>query len=107
MSRHYFDCELALKVRVIAGYNRPLREFFLQVAILDDRDGMEPPMLYASIDDPYSSGCLEYFRTKLEVLGLSLPATLFREIARDEMTNAGNRSVRHFADGSMEELPAS
>ena len=105
MSRHFFDCELRCAVRVRLGYDRPLNEFFLQV----ERIGADPsqghsPVLYASIDDPFNSGDdLDYYREKIEKLGLVVPESLFEAVEEDAARGVGNRCAQHFADGRIVE----
>lgn len=105
MSRHFFDGELRCAVRVRLGYDRPLNEFFLQV----ERIGADPgqghsPFLYASIDDPFNTGDdLDYYREKLEKLGLVVPESLFQAVAEDAARGVGNRYAQHFADGRIVE----
>lgn len=105
MSRHFFDCELRCAVRVRLGYDRPLNEFFLQV----ERIGADPgqghsPFLYASIDDPFNSGDdLDYYREKIEKLGLVVPQSLFEAVEEDAARGVGNRCAQHFADGRIVE----
>lgn len=103
MSRHFFDCELRLMVRVRLGYDRPLNQFFLQVERLAGHaDSDDSPFLYASIDDPDDSGTsLDYYRGKLEQLGLRVPDSMFDAVAQDAARNAGNRCVQHLPDGRM------
>lgn len=105
MSRHFFDCELRCAVRVRLGYDRPLNEFFLQV----ERVGADPgqghsPFLYASVDDPFNAGDdLDYYREKLEKLGLVVPESLFQAVEEDVARGVGNRYTQHFADGRIVE----
>jgi len=100
MSRHFFDCELQCVVRVRLGYDRPLNEFFLQI----ERIGADPgqghsPFLYASVDDPFNTGDdLDYYREKLEKLGLVVPESLFQAVEDDATRGIGNRCAQHFAD---------
>lgn len=103
MSRHFYECELRCTVRVRLGYDRPLNEFFLQV----ERIGADPgqghsPFLYASLDDPFNVGDdLDYYREKLEKLGVTVPESLFQAVEEDAAGGVGNRCVQHFADGRM------
>lgn len=105
MSRHFFDCELRCTVRVRLGYDRPLSEFFLQV----ERIGAHPgqgysPFLYASLNDPFNTGDdLDYYREKLEKLGVVAPESLFQAVEEDAARGVGNRCAQHFADGRVVE----
>jgi len=105
MSRHFFDCDLRCAVRIRLGYDRPLNEFFLQV----ERIGADPgqghsPFLYASVDDPFNTGDdLDYYREKLEKLGLVVPESLFQAVEEDAARGVGNRYAQHFADGRIVE----
>ena len=101
MSRHFLDCEY----RVTLGYDRPLDQFFLQVARLpsDPAQDEESPFVYASIDDPNDRCNLEYYWAKLRELGITVPATMFLEVSNDAFNRVGNRYVQHFADGRFVE----
>jgi hypothetical protein len=105
MSRHFFECELRCTVRVRLGYDPPLNEFFLQV----ERVGAAPmqghsPFLYASLDDHFDGGDdLDYYREKLEKLGLLVPESLFQAVEDDAARGVGNRYAQHFADGRIVE----
>lgn len=105
MSRHFFDCELRCAVRVRLGYDRPLNEFFLQVERVGADSGQgHSPFLYASVDDPFNTGDdLDYYREKLEKLGLIVPESLFQAVEEDAARGVGNRYAQHFADGRIVE----
>jgi hypothetical protein len=63
-----------------------------------------PPFLYASIDDPFNSGDdLDYYREKIEKLGLVVPESLFQAVEDDAARGVGNRCAQHVADGRIVE----
>ncbi|MDY6947768.1 MAG: hypothetical protein SXG53_18830 [Pseudomonadota bacterium] len=103
MSRHFFKCELRCEVLVRVGYNPTLDEFFLEV----ERVGANPeqgysPFLYNSIDDPFNTGDdLDYYREKLEKLGLVVPETMFQSVEQDAERGVERRYAQHFADGRI------
>jgi hypothetical protein len=107
MSRHIFECQLQCAVRVRLGYDRPLNEFFLQVERIGARSDLGHALfLYASIHDPFNTGDdLDYYRHKLEQLGVVVPESLFRAVEEDAARGVGNRCAEHFADGRIVELP--
>ena len=88
-------------VVVVAGYYRPLRDLFLQVLGPDDEDlSTEERVLYTSLQEPLLDWTdIATLRTKVAELGLRLPAKLVDEVEGDGRRRAGNRIVRHLADG--------
>ena len=113
MSRHYFDTVQGDQaVCVTLGYDRPLDYFFLTVERTpgskpgETRDAEdEAGFVYSNLEDPELSGGssdLEYYRAKLEELGISVPESMFREAELDAINGVGNRVVRHRQDGTIE-----
>ena len=95
MRRHHATTTMAeTSVEVVAGFDRRLGDYFLQVS---DEAGS---LLYTSLQDPqldwYDIGTL---LTKVRELGLVLPPSLMDAVAADGRQRAGNRIVRHHADG--------
>ena len=108
MTRRYFDCSHAQgPVRVTLGYDRPLDEFFLQVARRprDENDEIElsdHPYVYLSLDDPEApTDDLEYFRSKLRDIGITLPESMYLAVEEDALERIGNLIAEHFANGRI------
>lgn len=95
MSRHLATATLdGLAVEVVAGFDRRLGDYFLQVAIGRD------DTLFTSLQEPLLDWTdIETLRAKVAELGLQLPAQLVDEVEGDGRRRAGNRIVRHLADG--------
>jgi hypothetical protein len=93
---------------VVAGYDRPLRQLFLQV--LRDAEGRptcDDDILYDSLHDPALDWRLIGTLTdKLVTLGIAVPDSLIEAVYLDQCFNAGNRVVRHHADRPPEVLMA-
>ena len=97
---HWFrcrDCGMTLDgppVEIVAGFDRRLGDYFLQV--IDERNDM----LYTSLQEPMLDWTdVATLRSKVAELGLRLPAQLVDEVEGDGRRRAGNRIVRHVADG--------
>ena len=81
-------------VEIVAGFDRRLGDYFLQ--IIDERNDM----LYTSLQEPLLDWTdIATLRAKVAELGLRLPAQLVDEVEGDGRRRAGNRIVRHLADG--------
>ena len=100
MSRHHVrlsHCGSAIVV--VAGYDRPLRQMFLQV--LRDEDGRlacEDDILYDSLHEPALDWTMISTLTgKLHALGIEVPASLIEAVHSDQCFNAGNIVVRYHA----------
>ncbi len=95
MSQHLATATInGLAVEVVAGFDRRLGDYFLQVA-----DGRHDT-LYTSLQEPFLDWTdVETLRAKVAELGLLLPARLVDEVEGDGRRRAGNRIVRHLADG--------
>lgn len=108
MSRHHVHTEYAGRpVVVVAGYDRPTKEFFLQVLAEDDDTQAEEVVVYSSLHDPQRAW--RAFQTLNEVvaeLGLNLPPGLLDAVNHDQAMNAGNRIVVHRFDRPPELLLA-
>jgi hypothetical protein len=107
MSRHYFhDQYQGQRVCVVLGYDRPLREFFLQVRADPAEDGGDS-MLYASLADPDFEGFdLEYIRAQLAEWNIEIPSTLVADLERDAAGLAIDPVVEHLADGTRRVIVA-
>ena len=109
MSRHHIrlpHCGGAIVV--VAGYDRPLRQLFLQV--LRDPEGSptcKDDVLYDSLHERALDWCIIGTLTdKLATLGIAVPESLIEASHLDQCFNAGNRVVRHHADRPPEVLMA-
>lgn len=104
MSRHLYDCKWNDQpIQVVVGYDRPLKNFFLHIAWLNESTGA--PMAYVSeLDLAYDPDDLHSIRKFLDKVRISTPEPLWTEVAHDAALNVGNRVVRHLSDGSMIDL---
>jgi hypothetical protein len=95
MSQHLATATLdGHPVEIVAGFDRRLGDYFLQV--IDERNDM----LYTSLQEPLLDWTdIATLRAKVAELGLRLPAQLVDEVEADGHRSAGNRIVRHLADG--------
>ena len=109
MSCHIFKTHSkGRRVSVVLGYDRTLKNFYLMVQHLNSatRQGKRrsardtgPAFLYTNTSDPNAGSDLGYYWEKLEKLGISVPARVFREADRDAEYEVGNRVVQHYASG--------
>ena len=94
MSQHIFKTSIAQgqRVTVTMGYDRPLHYVFCTVITEDD------DVIYSNLDDE-DAGIhqqqVNYYRTVLLRLGLSVPEAMFREVESDQLSAVGNRVVIH------------
>ena len=101
MSRHQVQaCCGERDVLVVAGYDRPLRELFLQVLV----EPIGPPaadeeIVYASLNDPWRDWTnVATLTEQLERPGIEVPRRLMQAVRLDQALDAGNRVVEHHAD---------
>ncbi len=109
MSRHHVRLSHGGgAIVVVAGYDRPLRQLFLQV--LRDEDGRhtcEDDILYDSLHEPALDwGVISTLTDKLVMLDIEVPESLIEAVYLDQCFNIGNRVVRHHADRPPEVLMA-
>lgn len=99
----------AREVVVVAGYDRPLNDLFLQV--LGQADSCSPDaedVLYSSLEEPQHDWTdINTVAAKLTELGIDVPPSMLECVYLDQLTHAGNRVVRHHADRSPDVLLAS
>ncbi|MFY9511263.1 MAG: hypothetical protein WAQ05_09865 [Rubrivivax sp.] len=107
MSRHQTLVRIGgRELLVVAGYDRPTKEVFLQVLVddIDDPAADDAP-LYSSLTDPHrdwrDAGTLVRV---LDELGLVVPRSLLDAVRGDQLANAGNRVVMHYIDREPEVL---
>jgi hypothetical protein len=96
MSQHHFASLLdGHPVLVVAGYDRPLRELFVNVYHGADDGGEET--LYSSIRDPARDWADPWtVLARLAELHIAVPATLLRALVEDQREEAGNKLVFHY-----------
>jgi len=98
MSRHHVQARCGQRdVLVVAGYDRPMRELFLQVLV----EPIGPPaaddeIVYASIHEPWPDWT--NVATLTEQLCIEVPRRLMQAVRLDQALDAGNRVVKHHAD---------
>lgn len=102
MSQHLATATLdGRPVEIVAGFDRRLGDYFLQV--VDERNDM----LYTSLQEPLLDWTeIATLRVKVADLGLQLPTQLLDEVGADGLRRAGNRIVRHTANGQLMTLVA-
>lgn len=85
MSQHYFSFRDGV---VTAGWDRTLACFFLTV----EGDCSDDP-LYSDSDDPRVDrlNAVPYFETVLARMDITPPPGFWKAVARDRISNAGNR----------------
>lgn len=108
MSRHHLKTEFdGRQVLVVAGYDRPQRELFLQVLSGDGGPEAEEPVLYSSLHEPQRDWRrVDTLIEALAELGLVVPASMLDAVRRDQDLNVGNRMVVHHFDRPPELLLA-
>lgn len=108
MSRHQAHGELdGRQILIVAGYDRPLKELFLQV-LSDDRDSQaEDTVLYSSLHEPQCDWrSLDTLVEALAELGLNVPTSMLDAVRLDQDLNVGNRMAVHHFDRPPELLLA-
>lgn len=77
--------------RVLIGWDRPLKKFFLTIWENADEDATP---IYCELDDNEAQDVdLDYFIRILLRFGLVLPARMIFEVKRDQALNAENKRV--------------
>jgi hypothetical protein len=96
MSQHIFESRdrNGVPITITMGYDRPLDYAFCTVMAENDE------ILYSNLDDE-NAGTeqqdVEYFRPVLDQLGVSIPESMFRDVASDQRLRVGNRVLIHTA----------
>jgi hypothetical protein len=108
MSQHLFTIEHEGRpIRILMGWDRPLKEFFLSVARLDVKDD-EDSILYASLYDMEKDPRdIDYLVGKLEALGIKVPDSMISQVRTDAIDNVGNKLVNHTGDAVPDDAPDS
>ncbi|MFZ3082370.1 hypothetical protein [Rhodoferax ferrireducens] len=96
------------EVVVIAGYDRPLNDLFLQVLCHEDaRAAAEECVLYSSLHEPQRDWTdINTVSDKLIELGIEVPDSLLEAVYLDQLFHVGNRMVRHHINQPPEVLLA-
>lgn len=96
------------EVVVVAGYDRPLNDLFLQVLAHEDAPQViEERVLYSSLHEPQRDWTdINTVSDKLIELGIKVPDSLLEAVSLDQLFHAGNRMVRHHIDLPPEVLLA-
>ena len=124
MSQHRFDTKTSKgrEVEVTIGYDRPLNGFFLVVsaagfdtagtANLNDSDEEDDGddgdlFIYSNLGDVdliEQGGLtldLDYFKSRLDLLGIGLPTAIEHELQEDRRQRVGNRYCLYDAAGHL------
>jgi len=96
------------EVVVVAGYDRPLNDLFLQVLGHEDApQAVEECVLYSSLHEPQHDWTdINTVSDKLIELGIEVPDSLLEAVYLDQLFHAGNRMVRHHLNQPPEVLLA-
>lgn len=97
MSQHIFETMLnGEKIEVFAGWDRPLRGFFLVIERLDLEGRSTGSYLFNNLcmREPHPK-TFDYFRNVLDELGIEVPQAMIDEILLDRAENKGNKRVIH------------
>lgn len=96
------------KVEVVAGYDRPLNDLFLQVlSDADEHPAQEERVLYSSIHEPLLDWTdINTLSAKLVELGIEVPENLLEAVYLDQIFHVGNLVVRHHHNQAPEVLLA-
>ena len=109
MSRHHIRLsQCGRAIVVVAGYDRPLRQLFLQVLRDEEsRPTCEDDILYDSLHEPALDwSVIGTLTDQLAKLGIAVPESLIEAVYLDQRFNTGNHVVRHHADQPPEVLLA-
>ncbi len=93
---------------MVAGYDRPLNELFLQVLGPEAETApAEECVLYSSIYEPTREWSdINTVSLKLIELGIVVPDSLLEAVYLDQLFHVGNLVVRHHVDQPPEVLQA-
>lgn len=85
------------EVVVVAGYDRPLNDLFLQVLSHEDAlRVVEECVLYSSSHELLRDWTdINTVSDKLTELGIEVPDSLLEAVYLDQLLHVGNRMVRH------------
>jgi hypothetical protein len=105
MSRHSFDTRHeGRRIRVVAGYDRPLDEFFLQILRAAPGDDAAPDeFVYTSLYEPGGDWSdPQTLGARLAELRIAPPASFLPAILEDRRQRIGNRLAVHHFDRAPE-----
>ena len=96
------------EVVVVAGYDRPLNDLFLQVLAHEDAPQViEERVHYSSLHEPQRDWTdINTVSDRLTELGIEVPDSLLEAVYLDQLFHAGNRMVRHHLNQPPEVLLA-
>ena len=101
MSQHHFDATFKGKpVQIVAGYDRPLKEFFVHIALKESRETVFTS-LYEPTTDWSSADAVEAALTRRKI---QIPAGLIEQLRLDQASNTGNLVMRHHLAGDPPEV---
>lgn len=75
-------------IEVVAGWDRPLQEFFLTIQFLDTSPTEELEFLYSNLDEP-SSRDLDYYQAVIARHQILVPDLFWPSIQDDQRLNRG------------------
>jgi len=123
MSQHRFETQTSTgrQVEVTIGYDRPLNGFFLVVSAAaldtaamadvydaaDDDDDDGDVFIYSNLDDVALIDLggltldLQYFKSKLALLGITLAPNIEHELQEDRRHRVGNRFCLYDSAGKV------
>lgn len=105
MSRHSFDTRHeGRRVRIVAGYDRPLDEFFLQILLAPPADdAAQDEFVFTSLCEPGDDWSdPQTLTARLAKMGIDPPATFLPAIFEDRRRQVGNRLALHYFDREPE-----
>ena len=99
MSRHHAQARCGARdVLVVAGYDRPLHEVFLQVLTAHRSDpGAEEDVLYTSVHEPWRDWT-DVATVTGQLARLGVLDSLLKAVRQDQRSEVGNRVVEHHTD---------
>lgn len=99
-----------LEVDVLMGWDRPLQQQFLVVEVLDfdielteedlpetlrSTSDVDEGIVYSNLCDEAEGKDLQYFKNKLNQLGIKVPESMFDACEIDQQTNADDHGTFH------------
>lgn len=104
MSQHIFNTTVNGKpITVMLGWDRPMQQYFMVAEWnVKSPQSDEDDYLYSNLLDEQAAGQdIEYFKAKLEALGVQVPSTMFTQARMDHWGNVGNRICNYQVDGTF------
>jgi hypothetical protein len=99
MSQHIYNTTFQDRpVSIVTGWDRPTREFFLQIRRADEPQDDEDEIVYSTIEDVNAYGACAnqvFIAVVLLELGIKVPGSMITESAADAEHNRGNRIAIH------------